>query len=189
MPITEYLSQIVVLLADLSNFETQLFSKQKLQYWEYNLIVFLFCSAQATGGVTNETHGPRTKAVTEEPTNNERPNMAAPPIAPETVELAGLSRAPHAPALTFDSQEYREFVADSDLSESQQQELLAALWEIIVGFVDLGFNLHPIQHAIKDAKTLEPDSPGVVDLENISDSKQTAIAERHEERLAERNDS
>jgi hypothetical protein len=52
------------------------------------------------------------------------------------------------PALSFDPAEYRKFVEDSDLSEAQQQELLEAVWVIIVGFVDLGFHIHPVQQAL-----------------------------------------
>lgn len=56
--------------------------------------------------------------------------------------------ASNLPALSFDFTEYRKFIEDSDLSEAQQEELLGALWVIIVGFVDLGFHIHPVQQAL-----------------------------------------
>jgi hypothetical protein len=107
-------------------------------------------------------------------------------IAPEAMvsdELSGI----RSPALTFDVQKYQRFVEDPGLSESQQQELLTALWAIIVGFVDLGFNLHAVQQATNE-KTLVPDSSRVLDSERISPSKKLAAAARFDER-AERTDS
>jgi hypothetical protein len=52
------------------------------------------------------------------------------------------------PALVFDPAEYRQFVEDSDLSEAQQLELLEAVWVIIVGFIDVGFHIHPVQQSL-----------------------------------------
>ncbi|MFH1555502.1 MAG: hypothetical protein ABII76_11630 [Pseudomonadota bacterium] len=74
------------------------------------------------------------------------------------------------PALVFDPAEYRKFVEDSDLTDAQQQELLGALWVIIVGFVDLGFHIHPVQQALdaregdvnKTQVALAADSPPMV---------------------------
>jgi hypothetical protein len=63
-------------------------------------------------------------------------------------ELAEPAPEGHFPALHFDAAEYQRFVDDSDLSPAQQQELLEALWVIIVGFVDLGFHVHPVQMAL-----------------------------------------
>ena len=51
-------------------------------------------------------------------------------------------------ALTFNAQEYCHFLADCDWTEEQKLEFIATLWQIIVGFVDLGFNLHPVQQVI-----------------------------------------
>lgn len=38
---------------------------------------------------------------------------------------------------------YGDHLVDSDLTEAQQKELLAVLWQIMVAFVDLGFSLKP----------------------------------------------
>ena len=51
------------------------------------------------------------------------------------------------PVLTFDADDYREYVQEMNLSDSQEQELLGALWSIIVQFVDLGFGIEPVQRA------------------------------------------
>ena len=48
-------------------------------------------------------------------------------------------------ALTLDAALYEEMLADADLSDDEKRQFLEALWSIIVGFVDLGFEIHPVQ--------------------------------------------
>ena len=43
--------------------------------------------------------------------------------------------------LTFDAARYEAMINDLDLSDDQRQELLAMMWNLIVGFVDLGFEV------------------------------------------------
>lgn len=50
------------------------------------------------------------------------------------------------PVLRFDVEAYRPHLADSDLTEAQQKELLVAIWQIMVAFADLGFGLDPVQY-------------------------------------------
>ena len=49
--------------------------------------------------------------------------------------------------LTIDLKAYEPYLADSDLTEEQKQEFLKTLWSIVVSFVDLGFDIHPVQQA------------------------------------------
>lgn len=49
------------------------------------------------------------------------------------------------PALTLDVARYEAMLADPALSEAERTAFLEVLWEIIVGFVDLGFHIHPLQ--------------------------------------------
>lgn len=49
------------------------------------------------------------------------------------------------PPLTLDFARYEELLADFDMSEEERAALLEAMWNIIVSFVDLGFDLHPLQ--------------------------------------------
>ncbi len=44
-------------------------------------------------------------------------------------------------ALQFDSDKYRSEVEQFDITEAQKQELLATLWSIMRGFVELGFSV------------------------------------------------
>ena len=57
------------------------------------------------------------------------------------------------PVLTFDADEYRDYVEDMNLTREQEDELLQVLWWIIVQFVDLGFGIEPVQRALFDAPT------------------------------------
>jgi hypothetical protein len=74
------------------------------------------------------------------------------------------------PALTFDFQRYQKFVADSDLSEAVQREYLQTLFEIVVGFVDMGFDIDVSGASAQIA--LEADSPSVVEFDNTDINKQ-----------------
>jgi hypothetical protein len=78
-------------------------------------------------------------------------------------------------ALTFDPEEYLHFLEESDWTEPQKREFIEALWTIVVGFVDMGFHIHPVQQALDETKTLEPDSPSVVSSQCNSNSIETGI--------------
>jgi hypothetical protein len=115
-------------------------------------------------------------------TTLEPPSIAPDAMAPD--EVSGI----RSPALTFDVQKYQRFVEDSGLSESQQQELLKALWAIIVGFVDLGFNLNAVQFVSENSKLVDTESSSVLELGSIPVTEQTTVAREFSER-AERVDS
>ena len=53
------------------------------------------------------------------------------------------------PIVTLDYALYQHYLDDADMSEDQKREFLETLWTIIVGFVDLGFGVHPL-HAKQD---------------------------------------
>lgn len=67
-------------------------------------------------------------------------------------------------ALTFDATEYCHFLADCDWTEEQKLEFIGTLWQIIIGFVDLGFDLHPIQQVIDSQNTLAADSVSMLEF-------------------------
>lgn len=54
---------------------------------------------------------------------------------------------PHTPSIAIDYALYEKYLEGSDLSESQKRDFLDALWSIMVSFVDLGFEIHPLQQA------------------------------------------
>lgn len=51
------------------------------------------------------------------------------------------------PTLSIDWEAYLPFFEDDDIPDSEKQELIEALWSIVVSFVDLGFGVHPVQQA------------------------------------------
>ena len=51
------------------------------------------------------------------------------------------------PALTIDWDLYGHYLENSDLSDDQKREFIETLWSIVVGFVDLGFGIHPLQRS------------------------------------------
>lgn len=80
------------------------------------------------------------------------PHSAASDAAPLTIDPALLLREPSSlPKLTFNPDDYADYVADLELTPEQQRELLEAMWALIVAFVDVGFGIHPIQHALAKA--------------------------------------
>lgn len=80
------------------------------------------------------------------------------------------------PALAFDAQEFAHFLNDCDWTEAQKIEFIEELWQIIVSFVDLGFDLHPIQQVIESPSTLELDSDDVLESRHTLQNIQTTNA-------------
>ncbi|HFE37485.1 MAG TPA: hypothetical protein ENK06_03565 [Gammaproteobacteria bacterium] len=52
------------------------------------------------------------------------------------------------PGLTIDYDLYWHHLENSDLSDQQKRDFLDELWSIIVFFVELGFNVNPLQQAV-----------------------------------------
>lgn len=67
------------------------------------------------------------------------------------------------PAL--DTERYREYVDDFDLSEEKKKELLETLWWIMATFVDLGFGVDSVQRCLPALAeiTLESEEDAVQD--------------------------
>lgn len=85
--------------------------------------------------------------------------------------MDGIATSPsHFKALTIDYDLYATYLEDSDLTEKQKREFIDTLWNIIVGFVDLGFGVHPLQQACDqnlDIAALSSFSPdNVIDSDN-----------------------
>jgi len=49
------------------------------------------------------------------------------------------------PTMTVDVERYQAYLDGSNMSETEKEEFLQALWQIIVSFVELGFGVHPLQ--------------------------------------------
>jgi|688.fasta_scaffold1854253_2 hypothetical protein len=57
------------------------------------------------------------------------------------------SEKPAQPTLTLDVDLYKHYLDNSDLTEERKQEVLETLWNIVCEFVQMGFNVHPVQQA------------------------------------------
>lgn len=74
---------------------------------------------------------------------------------------------PIRPSLSVDWEVYAAMLKDSDMPLDQQQELIETLWSIVLMFVDLGYDLHPIpQTCGEDEEALNQDSTDLVSLLN-----------------------
>ncbi|WP_375568017.1 hypothetical protein ABWH92_10215 [Ahrensia marina] len=49
------------------------------------------------------------------------------------------------PSTSFDPDEYREHLAEFDMTKEQEDEFLESLWCITQSFVDLAFGMDPVQ--------------------------------------------
>ena len=88
--------------------------------------------------------------------------------------------------LSVDWELYAEYLDDTELNDDEKREFLEALWSIIVSFVDLGFELHPVQQACGEkAKNGKSDDS---DAENLLKSKAYSLEDilKKMERNAER---
>jgi len=77
------------------------------------------------------------------------------------------------PALTFNADEFIQYVKDHELSEAEAYEFLAVVWVYVVAWVDLGFGIHPVQQAQKarEAKVRE----GAVRKDNAKLDHESAL--------------
>ena len=84
--------------------------------------------------------------------------------------------------LTIDWDYYKSLLEGEDISDEEAQAFLEALWPIIVGFVDLGFGIHPLQLIHSDAGgdpiELESDLSPVVTSDASSKTQFASAANR-----------
>lgn len=95
------------------------------------------------------------------------------------------------PALRFDPEEFMHFVRHENLTDDEARALLREIWKIVVAFVDLGFNLHPIQQAMDNSAFDDAaDSPAVISSrEDFSEATRHTAAARPNRRARRRKDS
>ncbi len=82
--------------------------------------------------------------------------------------------------LEIDHAMYDEYLADADLSEEERRAVLEALWSIIVSFVDLGWEVHPVSETCGKSAESEDHRPqqeaDVVRSKAVSKTPNEAIA-------------
>lgn len=75
-----------------------------------------------------------------------------------------ISHASTQPVVEIDFARYFECTKNFDMSEEEQRQLILALHKIMLAFVDLGFELNPIQHAGEGDHIVCGQSESEVDL-------------------------
>ena len=71
------------------------------------------------------------------------------------------------PSLSIDWEFYAAMLEESDMPMDQQKELIETLWSIVVAFVDLGFEVSPVQQICGESSDpLADDPPDIVSLIN-----------------------
>jgi len=99
------------------------------------------------------------------------------------------------PALRFDVARYEKMLNECDITEEQRQDYLETLWTVIIGFVDLGFDIHPLQQATTEACGQDLDlstfmaSNVIASKKGISQKQFTDAADCSDEHDAERIES
>lgn len=83
------------------------------------------------------------------------------------------------PKLSIDVDDYLPFLDECDWTEDQKREFIEALWQIIVGVVDLSFPMLPSAKADASLKTLDEESPSMVALDNNSNMTEKQDGEAH----------
>ena len=77
------------------------------------------------------------------------------------------------PSLRIDWKVYSAMLEDSDMPLDQQRELIETLWSIVVSFVDLGFDLNPVQQICGETHGEDKDErQDVVSLMNNNKAKE-----------------
>lgn len=87
-------------------------------------------------------------------------NGSAPIDALES--LPGLTFVP----LSFDPEAFMRYVVDWELADDEAEQLLRMIWDIVVGFVDLGFGLPgsvvPVERSFLDSSSVPSDASIVI---------------------------
>lgn len=56
-------------------------------------------------------------------------------------------------SLQLDVEYYKVLLDDADLDEAEKEQIVTALWQIVVAFVELGFGVHPTQQVCGKGRT------------------------------------
>jgi len=78
--------------------------------------------------------------------------MTCPPINDDIIP-------PTPPTLSIDWELYASMLHDSDMLLADQKELVQTLWSIAVAFVDMGFDLSPVQQICGESHDQLSDVP------------------------------
>lgn len=78
----------------------------------------------------------------------------------------------YAPRLSVDWQLYADALDQSDLTDDEKREFIETLWYIVVSFVDLGFGIDSVSHALDSRQHRSEPGAQVLRLEKGSPLRQ-----------------
>lgn len=67
------------------------------------------------------------------------------PTAPPSNETTKTQQPSQQIGLTFNWEDWLPYFEDETISDAQKREMIETLWQIVIAFVDLGFELNPHQ--------------------------------------------
>lgn len=76
------------------------------------------------------------------------------------------------PSLSVDWQLYADALEQSDLTDDEKREFIETLWYIVVSFVDLGFGIDSVSHAVDSRQSRSEPCAQVLRLEKDSPLRQ-----------------
>ncbi|MEM6942373.1 MAG: hypothetical protein AAF416_21775 [Pseudomonadota bacterium] len=93
--------------------------------------------------------------------------------------------------LEVDLDQFQHRLDSAGMTEAQKTEYLQLTWSIVLQFVDLGYQLHPVQQSCGQLRDPEPDAvPSVLDAVECSEpSARRVTPNAAPERVAERETS
>lgn len=69
-------------------------------------------------------------------------------------------------SLQIDCEKWQGYLDDPTLSQEQKEQIITSIWQIMMAFVDLGFEVHPVQEACGQVGSS-------LDLEGKTDSNES----------------
>lgn len=74
--------------------------------------------------------------------------------------------------IEIDIEKYQSYLDDPALSDDQKEQIVHALWALIVSFVEFGFGVHPVQQACGQLENeFDPAAKPDSDVVNSEDTK------------------
>jgi hypothetical protein len=95
--------------------------------------------------------------------------------------LTGIFTLSARQTLSVDVALYQSYLDDTALSDEQKEEFVRALWLVVVSFVELGFEVHPLQQVGgNDYEAVEQSKQKSLDSDPISNNnKDKGVLSQH----------
>ncbi|WP_371157010.1 hypothetical protein [Jannaschia sp. 2305UL9-9] len=81
--------------------------------------------------------------------------------------------------LKVDIERYQSYLDDTDMTPAQKEEFLQSMWLMMISFVELGFEVHPIQEVC--GKDSQSNTQSALDAPDALQSSQPRDDEKEQE--------